>query len=47
MKDSQKTKLEERLRILVKPNLRELCNSKFAGLRTFDNTAVSLSYIMQ
>ena len=37
-RDSYQTKFERRHRILVvKLNFRELCDSKFCGLRAFDN----------
>ena len=41
-KDSQSTKFKQRLRILVKKNLKELCDLKLSVLGTFDNAAISL-----
>ena len=39
-KDSQPTKFEQRLQILVKLSFRELCDSKLSGLYAFDNMAI-------
>ena len=36
-KDSQLTKFERKLQILVKLSFRELCDSKLSGLHPFDN----------
>ena len=39
-KDSQSTKFKQRPQIFVKPNLKELCNSKLSGLHACDNMAI-------
>ena len=41
-KDSHSTKFDRRPQIFEKLSFRELCNSKFSGLHTFDNIAIIL-----
>ena len=36
-KDSHSAKFEQRPQIFIKPNFRELCESKISGVHPFDN----------
>ena len=39
-KDLQSIKFERRPQIFIKPNFKELCDSKLSGLHPFDNTNI-------
>ena len=39
-KDSQSTKLKQKLQIFIKLSFRELCDSKLSGLHAFDMTII-------
>ena len=43
LKDSHPSKFEWRAQILIKLGFRELCDSEWSGLCTFDNIAISYS----